>query len=160
MEGVKNKMYVYSNAEYKKAYVELLEILKYISKEDRNKIPNEYIEFCKKNKDENYNFLYNIDREFNEQNIRKLTKLLFANLYIRYIATNKRKNEIKKMFIYESKKEKQNNELKYSYQNLFHRKEKNKKNLIEEKSLVPVKKNIFIKILDKIKTLLKIDINL
>lgn len=41
---------------YAKAYTEILEILRYLPKEEYNKILKEKIEFYKKNKDDSYNY--------------------------------------------------------------------------------------------------------
>ena len=49
---------------YEKAYVEILEILKYIPMREYNKIPKERIEFFEKNKDKNYQYKYDVDSYF------------------------------------------------------------------------------------------------
>ena len=47
------------NNTYSLSYVEVLEILKHIPKEDYEKIPKEKIEFYENNKDKNYIYIYN-----------------------------------------------------------------------------------------------------
>lgn len=145
-------MKVYTNEEYKKAHVELLEILKYISQEDRDKLPREYIEFCTEDRDLNYKFTYDIERNFEDQNIMQLTKILIANLYIKYWATTERKKEIKEIFVDEQLQ----NEKKYNYDNLFEKNKKQEAVKDEEKSLVPIKKNFINRIIDIIKEMLKL----
>lgn len=149
-------MEIYSNEDYRKAHVEVLEILKYISKEDLKKIPNEYIQYCIEDKDSNYRFEYDVNKEFEEQNIMKLTKILISNLYIKYWATDERKKEIKNIFQQEIEKEELENAQLYSYDNLFKKKSKEHLEEVEEKSLIPVKKSFFIRVIDKIKKLLKL----
>ena len=43
---------------YKKAYSEILEIIKYLPEEERKKIPVEKIKFFEENCDKNYEFKY------------------------------------------------------------------------------------------------------
>lgn len=145
-------MKVYSNEEYRKAHVELLEILKYIPPEDKNKIPREYIEFCNQDRDTSYEFKYDIDIDFENQDIMELTKILIANVYIKYWATAERKKEIKKTFIDEQLR----NEKIYNYNNLFPKTEKVEIVDYEEKNLVPVKKNFIKRIIGKIKEILRL----
>ena len=44
-----------TNNTYARAYTEILEIIKYFTKEEYAKIPKEKIEFYRKNMDTNYN---------------------------------------------------------------------------------------------------------
>ena len=74
-------------SEYAIAYKEVFEILKYISKEDYNKIPSEKIELYKVMQEKNYNFKYNPSKTLDEQNVSKRAKAIIAllfreNLYI------------------------------------------------------------------------------
>ena len=52
------------NNTYSCSYVEVLEILKHIPKEDYIKIPEEKIEFYKNNMDKNYIYIYNTHQPF------------------------------------------------------------------------------------------------
>lgn len=44
------------NIEYANAYSEVLEILRYVSIDDYNKIPKKHIEFFENNSNKNYDF--------------------------------------------------------------------------------------------------------
>lgn len=68
-------------------YVEILEILKQIPEEERQKIPNEEIAFFEKHKDLTYKFKLDPDIEISEQKISRGTYALLVDLYQRYIAT-------------------------------------------------------------------------
>lgn len=149
-------MEFYSKEEYKKAHVELLEILKYIPKNDFKKIPNNYIQHCIEEIDSNYIYTYDINKKFEEQGIMKLTKILISNLYIKYWATNERKKEIKTMFQQEIKNKKLENDKIYSYDNLFKEKTENNSNIVSERAMIPIKKNIWTKIFDKFKKIFKL----
>ena len=147
MEGI------YSNEEYKKAYTELLIILNTIRKEDLIKIPRDTLQFYIKNRDKNHKFIYDSTLKFEEQNIMKLTIILFANLYIKYWATDERRKEIQ----LQDQKELQEIEIKtkelYNSDNLFEK----RKQETYEMAVVPVlKENFWLRLKRKIKKLLKL----
>ena len=54
---------------YANAYTEVLEILKYIPKEDYNKIPKNKIELYETYSNKNYNFIKNTDKTLDEKNL-------------------------------------------------------------------------------------------
>ena len=53
---------------YKKAYTEVIEIIKYFPKEEYDKIPLEKINYYKENMDKNYNFQIDPNIELEKQN--------------------------------------------------------------------------------------------
>ena len=141
-------MIVYTKDDYAKAYTEIIEILKYISKEDLNKIPQEKLEFYLKKRDVNYQFKYDDKLLFEQQKISRLTKIIIANLYVEYWAEEEERKQIKNKDKLELEKQESQKREKYSYDNLF---KKNKRES-EITSMVVVKeKNIIQKILYKIK---------
>lgn len=79
---------------YANAYSEVLEILKYISKEQYNKIPNELIKVYEENSNKNYYFKYNPEKTLEEQNVLKITKIIIAILFRDYWATDEQKEKI------------------------------------------------------------------
>ena len=79
---------------YANAYTEVLEILKYISREDYNKIPKNKIELYGTNANDNYHFIYNPSKTLNEQNVSKIAKGIIAILFRDYWATNIQKEKI------------------------------------------------------------------
>ena len=66
---------------YSSAYSEVLEVLKYLPKEDYDKIPSKTIDLLEANCDENSDFVYNIALPFDKQNISKEAKSILALLY-------------------------------------------------------------------------------
>ena len=80
------------NNTYECSYVEVLEILKYISREEYEKIPKEYIEFLNENKNKNYKYKYN---QNSPQTLRK-TDAIIVYLYKNYIATSEERENIEK----------------------------------------------------------------
>lgn len=83
-----------SNIEYANAYSEVLEILKYVSINDYNKIPKKQIEFFENNSNKNYNFFYNPYKTLDEQNVSKRAKAIIAIIFKDYWATDIQKEKI------------------------------------------------------------------
>ncbi len=82
------------NVEYKIAYNEVLEILKHISKEEYNKIPQNIIKTFKLNASSENNFRYNPNKTLQEQNVSETTRTIIAILFRDYWATNEQKEKI------------------------------------------------------------------
>lgn len=151
-------MTFYTEDEYSRAYTELLEILKYIPDSSIEKIPKENIEMYELNKDTNYEYHYDNNLTFEEQNISHLTKILIANLYIDYWATNEERTIIKEHDSKELEALEIEKNRKYNTDDIFanrKRKLEEKAQNIENTSMIVVENtNIFKKIMKKIKKLL------
>lgn len=151
---------IYTNEEYAKSYTELIEILKYFSKSDLLKIPKNNLLRYIRDKDNNYSFSYNPDLDINEQNISKLTQILFANLYIDYFADDSERQSIKNKDQEELQKLEKQKQEKYNIETIFNKRktESINNNLSETTSLtiIPVKENIFKRFLYKIRCILKL----
>ncbi len=80
--------------EYSNAYSEVLEILKYISIEDYNKIPKSKIKLFETNSNKNYKFEYNPEKTLDEQNVSPIGKTIIAILFRDYWATDKQREKI------------------------------------------------------------------
>lgn len=138
--------------EYKIAYSEVLEILKYISKEEFNKIPNDMIEMFKENAMTSNNFIYDPNKTLQEQNVSELSRYIIAILFRDYWATENQRQRILAKQKYERQKRK---EEMYSYDNIF--KKNNNDNIskqIEESSteiqMVEYKEPVFKCIINKL----------
>ena len=77
-----------------KAYVEVLEILRYIPVEDYNKIPTEIIENMQLNADKEYKYIVTHPDNFQEQEMLKETETILAVLYRDYWATEEQRKRI------------------------------------------------------------------
>lgn len=104
---------------YNKAYTEILEILKYLPKESRNKIPSEMLEMFKIKHDKNYKFVINIDKSFGEQNLLDETKAILANIFRDYWATPYQREQILAKENYDRQKLEEEKLQKYNPNNLF-----------------------------------------
>ena len=69
------------NNNYSKAYVEVLEILKYIPKEDLEKVPKDIMYTLEKCADKEYIFKINKSVPFEAQNLMEETKDILANFF-------------------------------------------------------------------------------
>ena len=133
---------------YEKAYVEILEILKYIPMREYNKIPKERIEFFEKNKDKNYQYKYDVK---NPVTLKK-TDAIVVDLYNRYFADNIEKEQIKEILkLNEQVLENQKKE-KYPSGNIFEN-----KNIVKEKNELQVveKEKWYVRLFKRIKMMFK-----
>lgn len=74
------------NIKYKKAYVELNEILKYLSNEQRDKISTNFINNISNNMDKDYKYTFDESKGIFEQNLMVETEALLVEIYERYLA--------------------------------------------------------------------------
>lgn len=148
------------NEETRNSYAEVLEILKYVNKDDYNKIPSKEIEVLKINSNKNYEFNYDPSKSLNDQDILERTKLIIAMFFCDYWANEEQK---KKIFAYDKEYERQQELEKsenYNTYNIF--KKRNQENEIEENiiqnevALVEYKESIFKKFINKIKRIFNI----
>lgn len=138
---------------YKKAYKEIVEILKFVSKENVDKIPKEMLDMFEEEQDKEYNFKVDTTKSFEEQLLLEETKAIFSNIFRDYWANDyQRKVIIEKENMDRIKWE----EEKYDPKDLFKNNQKNfnKQNNNNDKvdvNLTVIKKeNSFKKLIDKI----------
>lgn len=112
------------SVEYTNAYSEVLEILKYISKEDYDKIPNSKIELFETNYNKDYIFKYNPNKTLDEQNVSKTAKAIIAILFRDYWATEIQKEKIISKQNYDRMKLEEEKKARYNSDNLFKNNEK------------------------------------
>ena len=144
-------------SEYAIAYKEVFEILKYIPKEDYNKIPSEKIELYKVMQEKNYNFKYNPSKTLDEQNVSKRAKAIIALLFRDYWATDIQRKKILEKQKYDRQRIEEEKKQKYQYKDLFKKEERTIeiKDNTESVTLIEYKENVFARFLNKIKRILK-----
>ena len=145
------------NIEYANAYSEVLEVLNNMSKEDYNKIPKDMLEMFKTNCNNEYQFRYDLNKEFEQQEISKRAKLILAILFRDYWATPYQKEKIIAKQNYERQKLEQQKFEKYNPERIF---ENKRQPIIEEikniNSMIEVKEEKWYqKIFKLIKNLFK-----
>ena len=139
---------------YHKAYVEVLEVLKYIPKEDFEKVPKDIIETIEKKKDMEYKYDLNKDVAFENQILMKETKAILANFFRDYWATPEQRNAIKEKERKEEWEEEQN-KIKIDYDAVFKRNTKLAPPKQETKIVVVEEKKWYEKFVDWIKNIFK-----
>ena len=80
-----------ADIQYANAYTEVLDILKYISKEDYGKIPKSKIKVFEENSNKNYSFTYDKNKTLDEQNVSEIAKAIIAILFRDYWATKEQR---------------------------------------------------------------------
>lgn len=150
MENINKK------SNYANAYTEVDTILNYLRIEDLNKIPENFIKTIKANKNDNYNFTIDWNKELKDQNILIETRAILFNIFRDYLA-----NDIQKEKIINMQREEENrNELVKQemydvnlFENRYIVKNEDKNN---EMTIVEFKESFFEKIINKIKKIINI----
>lgn len=79
---------------YHKAYKEVLEVLKYMSEKDINKVPKDMILTFETKQDKNHCFKIDVNKGIEEQNLLEETKDILANIFRDYWATEEQREKI------------------------------------------------------------------
>ena len=106
---------------YANAYKEVVEILKHVSKEDYDKIPEDKIKLFETNANEDYSFTYDVNKTLDEQNVSKKDKTIIAILFRDYWATDAQKEKIKAKEQYDRKIKEEHSREKYNPDNIFNK---------------------------------------
>ena len=112
---------------YSKAYKEVIEILKYVPEKSVNKIPQTMLDTFKAKMDKEYNFIVDINKTFEEQELLEETKAIFANIFRDYWATPYQKERIEAKEEYDRQqieKLMQEKREQYNPNDIFKRKQK------------------------------------
>ena len=137
------------NNNYSKAYVEVLEILKYIPKEDLEKIPQDILQTLKKSANKNYIFKINKELPFEKQVLMEETKAILANFFRDYWATDFQREQIK-LKEKQDEQELEKNKIKINYDEVF-----NSNTARETKIAVIEEKKWYERFLEYIKNIFK-----
>lgn len=146
---------------YKKAYTELNEIFKILDKEQKDKIPDDFINNISNNMDKDYKFEFDSSKGIFEQELMTETEALLVEIYERYLAPSEEMEMWQKYDKYCLNKIEEKKEEKYK-QNVFENSKKavnpqHDKNAIEsiqKDNILTIglkKENLFEKILNFIK---------
>lgn len=141
------------SVEYMVSYSQILEILKYIPKEDYNKIPKNMIELFENNCYKESKFKYNPEKTLQEQNVTNTTKTIIAILFRDYWATTEQREKIKNVQEQERLKQKDINDIFKKPKIINEQIEQN--TAIENLPTVIEKENIFTKIKNFIKSIFR-----
>lgn len=152
-EEVKNMERVTND--YSKIFTEVDEIFAHLPEELLNKVPAKIKKEVKANKDPNYEFEYDENKELKNQKIYEQTKDFIALIYILYICKKDEKQRLLKKCKENDLKKEKEKEKKYKTEDLFKNKPpKNEKK--EETALQEIREpGFFGKIINKIKNFFK-----
>lgn len=151
-------MGVQMTVERRKAYVEILEVLKSMDQRFVEKIPQSLIEFFDKNKSEEYNYIYDDKKTLNEQDLSNITLNLLAMLNLNYWCEDEgHKKELLELYAENEKKYQEELRKRYNPDNIF-KKQQEKSNIEEnviqnEVALIEYKESIFRRLINKIKSI-------
>lgn len=144
---------------YQQAFSEVNEILSYLSKENYNKIPKEVIDAIEENKDDDYVFFIDTTIPFEEQEILEESKAILFNIYKDYLSNDEIKDKIIELQKEEQIVKESINSSNIHLNELFPKKTEKEIDIEvkTETALIQIdnNKNIFIKILEKIKNIFK-----
>lgn len=129
---------------YAQAYVEILEIIRNMDQDYKEKIPKKLLDFFEKNKDSSYK--YNIEENQSITFSQKTIDLL-AMLELKYLATETEKELLKQALDENDKKYQTELREKYNPDNLFKNKATKVETIIENSTaMIEHKESIFTKI--------------
>ena len=132
------------NVEYMVAYSQVLEILKYIPKEDYNKIPQNMIKVFQNNCYQKSDFKYNPEKTLQEQNVTETARTIIALLVRDFWATAEQREKIINFQKQERLKQRNINDIFKKREIISQSIKQNKYN--ENLPAIIKKDNIFIKI--------------
>ena len=146
---------------YKRAYTEVIEIIKYLPKEEYSKIPLDKINYFKENMDKEYKFKIDPNIELEKQNISREANAILLKLFNDYFATARQKEILNGLLKQNQQKLEMQKHEKYNPNNLFNQPEsqQNHTQVLQENnsetSLIEIKKNFFIRFINFIKSIFK-----
>lgn len=109
----------YTKEDYAIAYTEVLGMIKYFTSESLDKIPKDVIEMYEQNKSNSYEFEFDRSKSFDGQDISKLAKILIANIFTEYIATEEERQYLNYRDEQELNKIEEEKRNKYNPDNIF-----------------------------------------
>lgn len=146
---------------YKRAYIEVIEIIKYFPNEEYAKIPLEKINYYKENMDKDYNFKINPNIELEKQNISREANAILVTLFNDYFATDRQKEILNNLLKQNQQILEELKQEKYNPSNLFMQSKTQQQNTVtiqednSENSLIGIKENFFTKFINFIKNIFK-----
>lgn len=149
----------YDGVNVKKALVEVEKILGKLNKEDYDKIPENIKTYIQDNKDNEYMWSYDEEKNLEEQNLNECTLPIIAYINTEFLLNDEQKEFMKKVYEENDYKLKQELHEKYSTDDIFKNRHKEVVEETKEKenvtSMVEYKESIFTKFVNFIKRLFK-----
>ena len=83
---------------FSKAYKEIYVIINHLNEDEKNKIPQEFLNMIETQMDKDYVFNYDATKDLSEQQVLRETLSILAYIYINYIGEYQEVKEIKTQF--------------------------------------------------------------
>lgn len=99
------------------AFSEVYDIIMFLDEDDRNKIPNKFIEFIKNNKSDTYISKINPYFPLEKQKMQDITKAIVSYIFVKYLADENEKQEYRDKEIREAEAHKK--EIEEKCKNMF-----------------------------------------
>ena len=119
------------------AYAQIVSFINLLPEKEKNKIPNNLIEFFYNEKDKGEINKLSLDIPIEEQNLKDETWNLIALLYLKYLCEDKNeKKELEKIYAENDRKYMKEIKEKYDPENIFKEREKRRnkeKDMVKEK---------------------------
>ena len=142
---------------YANAFTEVYEILKYLDKDEYNKISFNLIETIQNNRNTNYIYTIKSEKKLEEQKMLPETKAILFNIFRDYLATEEQKQKIKKWQSEDLRKLEEDKKKNYNIDVFFNKKIHNTTISNSRNELIEFKKTSLLKkIINKIKKFFKI----
>lgn len=146
-----------NNINYIKAYTEVNCLLEYLPQSYIDKLPKKLIELIQNQSNEQYNINIDTNKSLLEQNFSKKAKDLIAVIKYNYWSTDEEKQQLQQIFYDNENKYQKELSEKYDLDNIFKKKESKMgmPQIENNVQMVVYKENIFIRIFNKLKNLIK-----
>ena len=150
-------MMIGNNINYIKAYTEVNCLLEYLPQSYIDKLPKKLIELIQNQSNKQYNINIDTNKSLLEQNFSKKAKDLIAVIKYNYWSTDEEKQQLQQIFYDNENKYQKELSEKYDLNNIFKKKESKIEmpQIEKDVQMVVYKENIFIRIFNKLKNLIK-----
>ena len=140
------------------AFAEVDECLKIMDKNLVKKIPQNSRQIYTQYRDREHKVNLDITKPINEQKLSRKTLIYLFDLYLKYWCSDKKKEEFLELLDKNEKELKMKLEKQYDFENMIKLKNKNEEKIIKNKENDNIckyeKKNLFIRIWNKIKQII------
>ena len=82
---------------YKRAYVEVLEVINHLAPEEKAKIPKEKLDFYEENKDKDYDFIIDPRIPIEKYNLSREANSILLSLFLSYFVNSNQRAGLEKM---------------------------------------------------------------
>lgn len=132
---------------------EVYDIIYHMEEELFNKIPKNFIDLMKQNRDENFEVNIDYSKSINDQDLQRGTRVILSLIYRDYLCSEEQRKTLIEKDEKELKQIEEEIREKYNPDNLFKKRIEEKEEPEEQNSMVIYKETIIQKLFNKIKKL-------